>query len=85
MLIHVSKYHLHPFRSYILPSLVLQEYREIIKDLVVDTVTFMHKNLQDKSKNILVEGANATMLDIDFGMYAELCALIGDSVVDDLI
>jgi adenylosuccinate synthase len=35
--------------------------------MVVDTVTFMHKQLQDKSKKSLVEGANATMLDIDFG------------------
>ena len=43
-----------------------QGYREDIKDLVTDTITYMHKALQDK-KNILVEGANATMLDIDFG------------------
>ena len=35
--------------------------------MVVDTVTFMNKALQDPDKKILVEGANATMLDIDFG------------------
>ena len=35
--------------------------------MVVDSVTFMNKNLQDISKKILVEGANALMLDIDFG------------------
>lgn len=37
--------------------------------MVVDTVFFMHKALQDKANNILVEGANALMLDIDFGTY----------------
>ena len=43
-----------------------QDYREDIKDLVTDSITYMHKALQDR-KSILVEGANATMLDIDFG------------------
>jgi len=43
--------------------------RDRIKPMVQDTVTFMHKQLKDKSKNILVEGANAMMLDIDFGTY----------------
>ncbi len=42
-------------------------YREKIKPMVVDTVFYINKALQDKSKNILVEGANALMLDIDFG------------------
>ena len=35
--------------------------------MVKDTVTLLHKELQDNSKFILIEGANATMLDIDFG------------------
>lgn len=47
--------------------LVPKVYREDIKDMVIDTVSFLHKSLQDKFKHILVEGANATMLDIDFG------------------
>jgi len=34
---------------------------------VRDTVTYMNRMLQEPDKNILVEGANATMLDIDFG------------------
>ncbi|KAK2188626.1 hypothetical protein NP493_126g00018 [Ridgeia piscesae] len=46
-----------------------QELRNKIKPVVVDTVTFMNKALQNPSKRILVEGANATMLDIDFGTY----------------
>ena len=45
----------------------LQVFREKIKNMVCDTVAFMHKQLSDPSKKILVEGANATLLDIDFG------------------
>lgn len=44
--------------------------------MVVDTVTFMNKQLQDKSKNILIEGANATMLDIDFGQFYSCCVVL---------
>lgn len=46
-----------------------KEYAEIVRPMVVDTVGFMNKQLKDSSKFILVEGANATMLDIDFGTY----------------
>ena len=35
--------------------------------MVCDTVTLLHDALTKTSSNILVEGANATMLDIDFG------------------
>lgn len=45
-----------------------KKYREIIKPYVVDSVAFMHKVLSQK-KRILIEGANALMLDIDFGTY----------------
>ena len=45
-----------------------QKYREILKPFVVDSVNFIHKAIKDKKK-ILVEGANALMLDIDFGTY----------------
>ena len=41
-------------------------YAEEIRPLVVETVSFLHQNIQD-GKHILVEGANAAMLDIDFG------------------
>ena len=37
--------------------------------MVCDTVTYMHKALQNESANIVVEGANALMLDIDFGTF----------------
>lgn len=43
-------------------------WRDKIKPFVVDSVEFMHDALS-KNKKILVEGANALMLDIDFGTY----------------
>lgn len=42
--------------------------KEQIKPFVVDSVEFMHDALL-KKKKILVEGANALMLDLDFGTY----------------
>ena len=47
--------------------IAVQGYRDVIKPMVRDTVTFLHRALQDTNNVILVEGANATMLDIDFG------------------
>ncbi|CCF58613.1 hypothetical protein KAFR_0F00160 [Kazachstania africana CBS 2517] len=43
-------------------------YREQLKPFVVDSVAFIHKAIS-QNKKILVEGANALMLDIDFGTY----------------
>ncbi|XP_014669991.1 PREDICTED: adenylosuccinate synthetase isozyme 1 B-like [Priapulus caudatus] len=60
------------------PSLVVDVDAELaryagfateIRPMVGDTVLFMHNALADSAKNILVEGANALMLDIDFGTY----------------
>ncbi|KAI5950798.1 ADE12 [Candida jiufengensis] len=45
-----------------------EKYREELKPFVVDSVEFMHNAIAQKKK-ILVEGANALMLDIDFGTY----------------
>lgn len=45
-----------------------EKYRELLKPFVVDSVEFMHRVIAEKKK-ILVEGANALMLDIDFGTY----------------
>ena len=39
-----------------------------VQPLVVDAVSWMHKNSQQK-KEVLVEGANALMLDLDYGTY----------------
>lgn len=42
-------------------------YRERVSPLVRDTVPFLHKAIKD-GKHILIEGAQSTILDIDFGM-----------------
>ncbi|RXM98735.1 Adenylosuccinate synthetase isozyme 2 [Acipenser ruthenus] len=44
-------------------------YVERIKPMVRDGVYFMYEALHGPSKKILVEGANAALLDIDFGTY----------------
>eukprot|EP01090_Pellita_catalonica_P023132 TRINITY_DN930_c0_g1_i2.p2 TRINITY_DN930_c0_g1~~TRINITY_DN930_c0_g1_i2.p2 ORF type:complete len:459 (+),score=76.49 TRINITY_DN930_c0_g1_i2:53-1429(+) len=44
------------------------EYFKRIKPMVVDSVTYVNK-AYDEGKKIMIEGANATMLDIDFGTY----------------
>ncbi|SCV67759.1 BQ2448_5370 [Microbotryum intermedium] len=49
----------------------IKRYKELaarLKPYVVDGPTFLHKAMLDK-KRILVEGANALMLDMDFGTY----------------
>lgn len=45
-----------------------EEYREKLRPYVVDAVDFIHKAIND-NKRILVEGANALMLDLDYGTY----------------
>ncbi|KAI0205770.1 Adenylosuccinate synthetase [Astrocystis sublimbata] len=44
------------------------EYRPKLAKYAVDGVTFM-RSAQESNTNILVEGANALMLDIDYGSY----------------
>lgn len=44
-----------------------QTYVDRIKPMVRDGVFFMHDALHGPPKKILVEGANAALLDIDFG------------------
>jgi len=49
----------------------LDELRRLAEDLrpmVTDTIVYVNKAIQEK-KNVLVEGANAVMLDLDFGTY----------------
>lgn len=59
------------------PSLVIdvsaeikkyKEYAEKIRPFVTDTVVYLNQALNER-KNVLVEGANAALLDIDFGTY----------------
>ena len=44
------------------------EYAKILKPYVCDTVTILHKAIKN-NETILCEGAQATLLDIDFGSY----------------
>ncbi len=43
-------------------------YAEQLKPYICDTVTFLHKALE-QNKTMVIEGAQATLLDIDFGSY----------------
>jgi adenylosuccinate synthase len=45
-----------------------KEYAKILKKYVCDTTTMLHKAIKN-NENILCEGAQATLLDIDFGSY----------------
>ncbi|KAL2188468.1 Adenylosuccinate synthetase [Thermothelomyces heterothallicus CBS 203.75] len=45
-----------------------REYRGMLGEYVVDAVNYMHA-AQAKGVDILIEGANALMLDIDYGTY----------------
>ncbi|XP_043914128.1 adenylosuccinate synthetase isozyme 2 [Protopterus annectens] len=47
----------------------LKSYVNRIKPMVKDGVYFMYEALHGPQKKILVEGANAALLDIDFGTY----------------
>lgn len=49
---------------------VYKEFRRLIAPMVKDTIEVVHDAIADaRVKSILVEGANAVMLDIDFGTY----------------
>jgi adenylosuccinate synthase len=45
-----------------------KEMAEFFRPMTIDTIAYLNQTIVDGSKKILVEGANATMLDIDFGM-----------------
>uniref|UniRef100_A0A3Q2KNI6 Adenylosuccinate synthetase isozyme 2 n=5 Tax=Equus TaxID=9789 RepID=A0A3Q2KNI6_HORSE len=47
----------------------LKGYMERVKPMVKDGVYFLYEALHGPPKKILVEGANAALLDIDFGTY----------------
>lgn len=45
-----------------------KEYAKILKPYITDTVTLIH-NALGEGKKVICEGAQATLLDIDFGSY----------------
>lgn len=63
------------FEAYGYPTLNFEEifaeysqYAQILAPYVKDTINFLHKSLQE-NKKIICEGAQASLLDIDFGSY----------------
>lgn len=50
---------------------LLKKHREemLADNMLVDGLEYIHKALSDPSQRIIAEGANATMLDWDFGTY----------------
>lgn len=56
-----------PFELYDLYNKYMS-YAEILKPYVTDTVSLLHKYIKE-GKKIICEGAQATLLDIDFGSY----------------
>ncbi|KAF0978417.1 hypothetical protein FDP41_002237 [Naegleria fowleri] len=48
-------------------------YRDVyiprVHPMIIDTITYLHKAIYVDGLDILLEGANAVMLDIDFGTY----------------
>jgi adenylosuccinate synthase len=42
--------------------------KEKVKPMVRETVSYMHSKVKDRN-TILVEGAQSTILDIDFGKF----------------
>lgn len=45
-----------------------KKYAEILKPHIIDTITLLH-NAIESGKKVLCEGAQASLLDIDFGSY----------------
>merc|ERR1712060_627764 len=45
-----------------------RRYAEILRTQIVDSVTLIHEDIS-RGHRVLVEGANAALLDIDFGTY----------------
>ncbi len=45
-----------------------KKYKEQLKPFVIDSIPFIHKAIAS-NKKVLIEGASALLLDIDFGTY----------------
>jgi len=60
------------------------EYYDLIKPMIIDSVDYINTAFE-KGKRIMIEGANATMLDVDFGTYPYVTssnASIGGAMTD---
>jgi adenylosuccinate synthase len=52
-----------------LDELRILHERMMKEDMIVDSIEFMSNAMNDPNKRIIAEGANATMLDIDYGTF----------------
>ncbi len=51
---------------------LIEQFKELadyFRPMIIDTIAYLNQAIVEGSRKILVEGANATMLDIDFGTY----------------
>lgn len=65
----------------------LEKYKviaEVFRPMTIDTIGFLNKCVKDGSKKIVIEGAQGTMLDIDFGKCMHLKIIILTKVKYDL-
>jgi adenylosuccinate synthase len=46
-----------------------KQLADYFRPMTIDTIAYLNQAIIEGSKEILVEGANATMLDIDFGIF----------------
>ncbi len=63
----VNSEEIHSLKIEVILDKLFSNY-ELIKDLVIDTQDYLYKSYK-KGKRILMEGAQGTLLDIDFGTY----------------
>ena len=59
-----------------------KELAEYFRPMTIDTIAHLNQIILEGSKKILVEGANATMLDIDFG---EICSIKQKKTIEYLL
>lgn len=64
----LAKYKVHMHSSHSLVYTSHQELAKKVEPYVIDSVKYCHDAIKS-GKRVLVEGANALMLDIDFGTY----------------
>ena len=52
-----------------------KEFGRLLRSQIVDGVSYLHAEME-LGKKVLIEGANAALLDIDFGTYPYVSSLL---------
>ena len=63
----MDRIHPHQCKCFHFCFVLVKEYAERLRPMVRDGVYYMYEAIHGSQKKILVEGANAALLDIDFG------------------